>query len=160
MSRYTEATIENLPTVLKNAIETAKKERKGIFVYGGTGTGKTYFLHALRNQFRVPVESWVEIMVDIASAPYQGQYYPIDRITEKDKYSIDDIGVEHQDNQGKNVSMLYILINRMYNREGMLFLTTNLTLEQFRERYGDRILSRIVEMCEMVELTGEDKRIS
>ena len=36
---------------------------------------------------------------------------------------------------------------------------SSLNYRSIRERYGDRILSRIAEMCVLVELTGEDKRI-
>jgi DNA replication protein DnaC len=41
-----------------------------------------------------------------------------------------------------------------------IVLTTNLQFKDFGNRYGDRILSRIAEMCVLVELKGEDKRLT
>jgi DNA replication protein DnaC len=37
--------------------------------------------------------------------------------------------------------------------------TSNLPIQDLAERIGDRTASRIVEMCEVFELVGSDRRI-
>lgn len=72
-------------------------------------------------------------------------------------FAIDDIGTEKHTEFNQDI--LYMIINEMNINKKRLFISTNLTPEQFEEKYGDRIFSRICEMCEFVELTGPDRRI-
>jgi DNA replication protein DnaC len=39
------------------------------------------------------------------------------------------------------------------------FISSNLSLKQLGERVGDRIVSRIVEMCEIIKIEGDDRRL-
>ena len=47
--RYNEAKIENCEKILTDSVKKAGSENKGIFIYGDTGVGKTYFCHAVAN---------------------------------------------------------------------------------------------------------------
>lgn len=160
-SRYQDADIEKLPKVLRDAIDDTKNTKgKGIFICGGTGTGKTYALYAMSKKYDIKVENWIDIMEDIKSKMSNNQSVGdlIDSLTSEKFLAIDDVGAENQTNYSQE--KFYMIVNRIYNRMSRLFISTNLTLEQFQDKYGERLFSRIAEMCEIVELTGEDKRLN
>lgn len=71
---------------------------------------------------------------------------------------LDDLGAEKASEWVKE--QLYIVINERYNWLRPVLLTTNLTVKEIADNYGDRFASRIVEMCEIVNYGGEDKRIN
>jgi len=150
--KYKKANIENLEEEVKEAL----KKKKGLFVYGGTGTGKTYTLHAIANHKMGKVNNFLPL---VNQAKSQVRYLSrfVSDICSQDYLFLDDLGAETTSTW--IVDLLYMIINRRYEKEKPVFLSTNLTLEEFQARYGDRIMSRLVEMCEFVELKGEDKRL-
>ncbi|MCK5022779.1 MAG: ATP-binding protein [Candidatus Aenigmarchaeota archaeon] len=156
--RYNKATTENLDEKTKEAIEDAITKQKGIFIFGDTGTGKTYTMHALANHKKVYVDNWVILLSKFRDLMQKGEYFmSIHDFTNEDYVFIDDIGAEKTSDFV--VEFLYTIINKRYENMKRTVLSTNLTLEDFGERYGDRILSRIAEMCIFLELKGEDQRL-
>lgn len=155
--RYKDAKLENLPQQVKDAIKESINQKKGLFIYGGTGTGKTYILHALAKLKELAVFNFVEMLSESKSMFGKVQYKDIFWFLEEDHLLIDDVGSEKTTDFVQE--FLYLIVNKRYNNMKRTVLTTNLSLEDFRERYGDRILSRISEMCVLLELTGEDRRI-
>lgn len=156
--RYKEATTENLTEVFKEAIKKALEEDKGLFIYGNTGVGKTYAMHALTRINGGDVENFVSLLSEFKDYFNKGDYFGnLKMLTSKDRLFIDDIGAEKMSDFVQE--FLYLIINRRYENMKRTVLSTNLTLDDFRERYGDRLLSRIAEMCLLVELKGEDRRI-
>ena len=155
--RYKESTKENLPENVKKAIKKAIDKNKGLFIYGDTGTGKTYTCHAIAKN-KGKVENFVYLLIEYRDYLQKGHYYDqIKYLVDQEYLFIDDIGSEKTSDFV--IEFLYMVINKRYENMKRTVLTTNLSLEDFSERYGDRILSRITEMCVLVELKGEDKRI-
>ena|SRR3990167_5026003 len=155
--RYSEATKENFDDKTKQAVETAINEDKGLFIYGDTGTGKTYILHAL-GRGKGGVENFVELLVEFRDDMQKGFYHEkLVDFTKQDYLFIDDIGSEKTSEFV--IEFLYMVVNKRYENMKRTVFATNLTLEDFKTRYGDRILSRIAEMCVLLELKGEDKRL-
>jgi len=70
---------------------------------------------------------------------------------------LDDLGAEKASEWVKE--QLYIVINERYNWCKPVLLTTNLTVKEIAEHYGDRMASRLVEMCETINYGGTDKRL-
>lgn len=180
--KYTNADIKNLSPKLKEIVkknlsyvdvkeqysdQSHKEPRfsKGLFLYGITGSGKTYALHAINNcalrGFNSSgVETWVEVLSEIKDRMSQNQSskYTIDAITSKEFVFLDDVGAEKQTDWVQE--NLYLLVDRCYRYEKTLFISTNLTIQEFSERYGDRLLSRLGEMCELYEMEAVDRRIT
>jgi len=50
------------------------------------------------------------------------------------------------------------LVAQRYDQSLTLVATTNLTPRQLEQRLGERTVSRLHEMCELVEVTGADRR--
>lgn len=167
--RYKNAKTQDLEKKLRDLLKANFNSEigefeKGIFLTGKTGTGKTHALHAIRNhcvdhkEDCSKVENWVEVLFELKEKMSKGFLSDtIKSITDKPIVFIDDIGAEKQTEWGQE--MLYLIINRLYEAEKILFLSTNLSFEEFSEKYGDRLTSRICGMCEMKEIIGEDKRI-
>ena len=85
-------------------------------------------------------------------------YY--DMLVEPELLVIDDLGTEPI---LKNVTINYLcaLLNDRFNSKKATIITTNLTLEQLLDRYGNRIFSRIVNKAdsELFNLVGDDLRL-
>jgi DNA replication protein DnaC len=155
--RYDNVTSENLSSQATEAINLSITENKGLFIYGGTGTGKTYILHVLAKG-RCRVENFVSLLVECRDYMQKGFYYEkIQSMTDQEHFFVDDIGSEKTTDFV--LEFLYLLVNERYENMKRTVFSTNLTLEEFRNRYGDRLLSRIAEMCIFLKLEGEDKRL-
>lgn len=157
--RYREATPLNVSEKTKNAFKQAAAENKGMLIFGGTGSGKTYVLHALANEKRLAVDNFVELLTQFRDYIQKGIYnQELKEYSNQEYLLIDDIGAEKTTDFV--LEFLYLLTNSRYENMKRTVLTTNLSIKDFRERYGDRILSRISEMCLLFELEGEDRRLS
>jgi len=71
---------------------------------------------------------------------------------------LDDLGVERPTEY--NADVLTRLLYARYTRNLPTWITTNLTTAAIAERYGDRILSRLVERSRFIALSGADRRPS
>lgn len=156
--KYSEATVDKID---KNIIKLLKKGNKGLFLFGNTGTGKTYVLHALKkkalqNGKKAVIENWVELLLEMRDR-INYLRVAMDEILESQIIMFDDLGSEKQTEWSQEI--LYTIINRCYEKEKKVFISTNLSLEQFSAQYGDRVFSRLMEMCEPYEMKGEDRRI-
>jgi DNA replication protein DnaC len=146
---------------LKEKLRIAKEQKKGLLIYGKTGTGKTYSLYAIKKttDLNYRVENWVELMLEVRDKVSQGKEVGVivRDLCESDVLAIDDLGAENQTPFSQEV--LYTIVNRFYLHEKRMVIATNLDLRELAEKYGDRIFSRLVEMCELYEIKGEDKRL-
>lgn len=140
-----------------------RRLNKGLFLYGITGSGKTHALYAIRkslgNSACSGVENWVELLAEVKDRMGQGQStkYVIDNITSNRYVFIDDVGAEKQTEWVQEI--LYLIVDRCYRHERVLFMSTNLSIAEFSSKYGDRLLSRIHEMCTAHEMDKVDRRI-
>ena len=156
--KYKNANIEECNNIYKKAIKEAGADNKGIFIHGNSGLGKTYFCHAVANGKKEKVENFVELLYELRDNIPKGFYNDaIKNLCDREYLIIDDIGAEKLSDSVSE--LVYMIVNKRYENMKKTILTTNLPFDKFSERYGDRILSRIAEMCVMVEVTGEDKRL-
>jgi DNA replication protein DnaC len=172
--KYTNASTKNLDVKLRELLaKTWIRERstfaKGLFIVGTTGVGKTYTLHAVRNKLIDDpnvmtsnvgdVENWIELLFELRDRISSGGVRPfVEHLLSKSFVFIDDIGAEKQTEWSQE--MLYLIINKLYESNKPLFITTNLTLDEFTSKYGDRLVSRIAEMCEVYEVEGVNRRFN
>ena len=61
----------------------------------------------------------------------------------RDNLVIDDLGTEYLDTKGHTLHRLDEMITRRYSNYKRTVITTNLNMEGFQKRYGNRIFSRI-----------------
>ncbi len=70
---------------------------------------------------------------------------------------LDDIGTEKTTDWAQQT--LYTVIDHRYREVLQTVITSNLSLNELSDKTGDRITSRIAEMCVVIELKGQDRRL-
>jgi len=161
--RYKSADYKDVDFRIKKAFEEIKETRKGIYIYGGVGIGKTHIAVALRKQcysqeLRCRFYNAVDILDKIRDDYRNKDTYNLDKILDyKGLLIIDDIGAEKITEWV--LETFYRIINQRYEDMLPVIFTSNFSLGELSERLGERISSRIAGSCEVVELTGNDKRL-
>ena len=170
-------TFENSTEKEKENVGVYKKVKKiclgessesNVLIYGNTGSGKTYLLTACANLCAdkgksvlfLTAYSLNSMFLDAHLSNFATHQAIMDSLIDVDVLIIDDLGTE---NAYKNVTAEYFfsLINERIARRKQTFISTNLTLNDIRERYDERIFSRLVDKSSTFihPLVGDDKRI-
>lgn len=153
--------------------------KSSLYVHGATGTGKTHLMSALcrewldQNGERLEkletweMDAWCDIKLittsdlftDLRRAVSQGSdsIQITDRLRQVPCLILDDIGPEQSTPYA--LGELYGLIDWRYRKLKWTCLTSNLSLRELGMKLGDRIVSRLVEMCQVIELKGGDRRV-
>lgn len=139
---------------------------RGLWMYGGSGTGKTTLAmlvsrHALDAGRSVAIYSLPKLLARIRRTydadPGEQSYAELfERLTTVDLLHIDDLGAENRTEWV--LEQLYALINERYEAQRSLVVTTNKNEAELDEQIGARVVSRLVEMCEVVPVFDEDRR--
>lgn len=143
-------------------------KEKGLFIYGPCGTGKTYAVYAMAKTFiandhAVLVYNVPELLQQIRDEydkPDDSYYVPaIKKLTEfEGVLFLDDIGAEKATDWA--IEKLYSIINKRYENLQTTILTSNFKPTELKDIIGDRIVSRMVEMCCLIKLESDDKRLN
>lgn len=138
-----------------------------ILLIGGTGCGKTYLLTACANHCAQTDKSTLFVTAYSLNATLLDAHLSdtatcqavLDSLVDVDVLVIDDLGTE---NVYKNVTAEYLfsIINERIARGKQTFVSTNLSLAALRQRYDERLFSRLVDAnrCFVAQLQGADKR--
>lgn len=165
----------------KNAVKAAKKvleTGQSIMLYGEPGRGKTYLAALIAQECLKKGKSVIfgdtpSLLEDLRGS-YDNNDVKMAKLMEDlakaDLLILDDLGTEIPTEW--TVERLYLIINQRYNAEKALIVTSNFSLGEIAQRLnnpknankklpsvtGDRIVSRLAQMCERYELKGKDKR--
>lgn len=151
--------------VFKSCAEYAENfngSGSGIFMIGATGLGKTHLSLAIANRvidrgFSVIYGSVPELLRMIDNEQFnRSKGDTMSLMTGCDLLILDDLGAENSTE--RNISMIYEIINARINRNIPLIVNTNFDAQQIKQRYQDRIWSRLFSM-EVLEFCGTDNRI-
>lgn len=141
---------------------TGNHSKFGLMLCGGCGNGKTTFVKAFQrilNNFDFKVdESSERYSIRIVNARDLARLCKEDydewrNLSYKCMLAIDDFGTEPLEvmNYGNVLYPITDLLTTRYDRHLFTILTTNLTPQAIRPRYGDRIADRLNEMmCKVV----------
>jgi DNA replication protein DnaC len=80
----------------------------------------------------------------------------LDQLASADLLHIDDLGAEHRTEWV--LEQLYTIINARYEDERSTVVTSNLGRDELAEQLGERIVSRLEGMCELLPFFGSDAR--
>lgn len=154
------------------AFLTDQRTRTSLLLFGTPGTGKTTFMQAMWMTIGFLYQEEIsrrEIRSSFIKASELGSLLK----TDKDGYKavkgatclfIDDLGFtgesEVVNDYGVKARPIEDIIEHRYDKQLFTVCTTNLTEGEIREKYGDRIHSRICEQFMMIPVVGMDYRQS
>ena len=171
---YQDKTFENFePGLNIDAVNRIKKyleeklwrKGKGLILIGGVGTGKTHLasaiVHELAKQDIFVLFIFVPDFLDELRETYEENYED-----DEDKFELvknarvlvlDDLGTERITDWTRE--KITQLINYRYSNALPTIITTNLTTQELGARIGERALSRLLGMSEIIPILGEDWRV-
>ncbi len=153
--------------ILKSGIE-----KYGMFLTGNVGTGKSGLAAAVANvamQAGIPVLyrtvpdllDYIRSTFNPASTEQYGDVF--DRVKRADLLVLDDLGTESP--TAWVTEKLYQIVDFRYRHTMRLIVTSNYTLPELIEHFeragdamGRRIVDRIMEMCAVVNVSGNNLR--
>ncbi len=158
---------QNAVNVSKDFIAGFHTHYQNLFFYGTVGTGKSFLSGCIARELLSQsysviyfsanslFETLSRYSFDIKSKESLYNFY-------KDLYNcdlviIDDLGTEVTNSFV--TSQLFGLLNERHLRQKSTIISTNLSLEELRDRYSDRVFSRITSNYSICKLTGQDIRI-
>ncbi len=157
----------NIYHFLKNYAELFDVSRSGnLALFGGTGLGKTHLSSAVAGRVIEKGNDVYYISATNLFADFEEKRFgnsssyestgEIDQYFTCDLLIIDDLGSE-MINQF-TVSCLYNVINSRLNHKKPTIISSNLTQEEFRKKYWDRISSRVFGEYLVLPFVGNDIR--
>ena len=158
---------ERAVNTCKSFIAGFDKEYANLFFYGTVGCGKSFLSSCVAKELIETGHSVIYFssigLFDFLSR-YSFDYKNKENLynTFEDLYNcdlviIDDLGTEVTNNFV--TSELFSCLNERHIRKKSTIISTNLSLGELRDRYSDRIFSRITSNYEVCRLSGQDIRM-
>ena len=138
---------------------------KGLLITGKCGTGKTLILKIYQKIVQnLPLQAFQIVSSNKVVGDYDESGSQAIKMYIERKMMFDDFGSENKGKHyGKDEEVFKTILEERYNvfiDKGLkTYLTSNLSLSQIGQRYGDRVNSRIHEMFNIIVLDGNDRRI-
>jgi len=174
-ARY--ATILGIPTRLHNAslststptlaiirtsifIATEAPRGRCLVLCGSTGTGKSWAAAAALRRFHPPLSTffyWPELCAKLLQSSDRAA--ALAAATAPGLIVFDDLGAEYYKENGFLAAQVDSILWRRHANIFPTIITTNLSPEELRERFSDRIIDRLLpEWTSIYELTHESLR--
>lgn len=136
---------------------------RSLLLLGPTGTGKTHQAYGLLRYLAPTGITWgwtATSSADLYAAlrPRAG----VDSETEFRRFAharllvLDDLGAAKSSEWTEEIN--FRLINHRYENQLPTILTSNVLPKELLDRVGDRVSSRLIEMCDRVVIKGGDRR--
>ena len=140
-----------------------QEENIGYLLWGGVGTGKSYFAGCIANalmeqEVAVRMTNFALILNDL-TASFEGRNEYITRLCRAPLLILDDFGMERGTEYG--LEQVYNVIDSRYRCRRPLIVTTNLSLQDLQHPLDTahaRIYDRLLEMCAPIRFSGENFR--
>lgn len=158
---------QNTVNECRNFIKTFDSDYHNLFFYGTVGTGKSFLSGCIAKEliekgYSVIYSSSVKLFETLSVNIYDYKSKSVFSDSHADLYGcdlliIDDLGTEYSRNV--NPAILFSLLNERHLNRKSTIISTNLSLEDFRNLYSDRIFSRISNQYNICKFTGPDIRM-
>ena len=146
---------------------------KSVFITGEAGVGKTVLMASIVRKYlrkgygyykNLGGMDWISypaFIMELQSLFRKDSESPFDYADEMAKLNgvlaIDDLGAEKLTDFVRQIT--YFIINEREQRELPILITSNFSLQEIDEMIDPRISSRIAGMCEVIKLSGKDRRL-
>jgi DNA replication protein DnaC len=160
--RYAAARPDAVATAWAKAVGDAPDATRSLLIVGPTGTGKTHYGYSV---LRAVAENGSAAWRALTAADMYAQLRPragrdseaeFESISKTHVLFVDDLAAAKLTEWTEEVT--YRLINHRYEQCLPGLFTSNVPPAQLRDALGERIASRLVEMCERIVLKGDDRR--
>ena len=158
---------QNAVKTCKDFIDCFNSDYHNLFFYGTVGTGKSFLSGCVAKEL-------MDLGYSVIYFSSTGLFEKLSQITfdynateqkadlYEDLYScdlliIDDLGTELTNNFSS--SQFFSCLNERILRKKSIIISTNLSLQELRDRYSDRIFSRVTSNFKLCKITGPDIRM-
>lgn len=161
------ANIKKIVADAKRFVNEFDTANRSVFIYGNTGVGKTFLSNCIAKAL---IDTAHHVVYMTAHGLFETlkthQFEPTEQREDASLYHyifgcdlliVDDLGTELSGSFTN--SMLYTCINERLLHRKSTIISTNLSLEQLRDRYSERIFSRITGNYTLWKLIGKDIRV-
>jgi len=158
---------QNTVKTCRDFIDSFNSDYHNLFFYGTVGTGKSFLSGCVAKELMdqghsVIYFSAAGLFEKLSEVSFD--YNAKEKLTDlyEDLYScdlliIDDLGTELTNNFSS--SQFFSCLNERILRKKSIIISTNLSLQDLRDRYSDRIFSRITSNFKLCKITGPDIRM-
>ena len=150
----------------ENISASEENDRRNIIFSGNTGVGKTYLSNCIAkvlldryySVIYLSAKELFEALVKVKMEKSEDQKYLllIEEVYESDMLIIDDLGTELSNHF--TTTEFFHIINRRVNTDKSTIISTNLSLDEMRDIYSERVTSRIRKSFMYIRLFGNDIR--
>lgn len=162
---------DNIRSILKTAhyfCESFDRTNDNLLLYGNTGVGKTFLTHCIAREALDCSHTVVYLTSlglfdileknkfdkDLSQAEKSAL---VSYILDCELLILDDLGTELINSF--TASQLYSVIDTRLTRKRSTIISTNLSFDDLREQYSERIFSRLTSSYSLLKLTGDDIRL-
>jgi len=141
---------------------------KGLLIIGDYGCGKTSMLntyHKIGYKFLPDTFLWfsknscLSIVSEYEQIKYaDGKEEFNDKYYNTSEFYFDDFGTENDASNFGKKNLLKDILEERYARKKKTHITTNLSLGEIKNKYGDRVFDRLQEMFNIIEMKGNSFR--
>ena len=153
--------IVNREQLTHKILNVREQGTKGLLILGEPGMGKTYSIKTPR------MISAIDIALDYQTEGIEFVKAKLNAMIQYEggRITIDDLGAEEDvKNYGNALDPVAWLIQKVYainqstDNPLTLFMTSNFKPETLANRYGERVMDRLYEMCDIVNLKDTNLR--
>ena len=156
---------ENISNILESSlsyIRNFKNISSNLLFYGSPGTGKTFLSSCIAKElldagFLVVYRTADGLIQNLKDVKFNDNFELLDLLLNCDLLIIDDLGTELSTEFSK--VELFNFLNTKLLRKKKMIISTNLTLENLKNKYDERIYSRLVGDFNLYKFLGQDLRI-
>lgn len=146
----------------KMYVENFTKHNENLFFYGSSGTGKTFLATCIARDllykgYVVVYRTATQLIEDIKEIRFNDNEEVFDMLMNTDLLIIDDLGTEFKSELSRT-EVFNIINGRLLDKKKMI-ISTNLTPEELKSKYSERLLSRILGDFMNIKFGGVDLRI-
>lgn len=160
---------QDFDMLVKAFDDVANKDKIGMMLVGGVGCGKTLAMRSMATGSNFVDMADPESLERLQKHTRYIEAEPVEKwwlLEDDTSVILDDLGNETIKNEyGIKTEVISSFIMRWYSvifkgrgGKARLHITTNLDMAQLTERYGDRVVDRIMEMCSSFHFTSKSNR--
>ncbi|NLB20933.1 MAG: ATP-binding protein [Clostridium sp.] len=156
---------ENMANILEASmsyIQNFKTNHINLLFFGSPGTGKTFLSSCIAKEllddgYLVVYRTSDGLIQNLKDVKFNDNHDLLDLLLNCDLLIIDDLGTELTTEFSK--VELFNFLNAKLLRKKKMIVSTNLTIENLKNKYDERIYSRLVGDFNLYKFLGDDLRI-